>query len=319
MSFPKPSISRGQRVMQKHLSPRQFAHAIGVSESSVRRWADNGQIKITRTAGGHRKIARAEAIRFIRETSVHIQRPDLLQLGEPQHRRQRVEAFAAQHEQLLEALERGQADVVSGLVTGMYVNGVTAADICDGALRYALQRIGERWPDDKRGILIEHRATSICIEALNQLRANFPPSTGKVAIALGGSPENDPYLIPTLMVSTVLADVGFAPVNLGPNTPLEVLSYSALETDAKLVWIAVTSPLTKTNVEKDLSNLARSLARKEIQVVIGGRGSRRYRLPTVANVHTFASMSEMAGFARGLLRKRSRLKKRHRPSDATLA
>ena len=55
--------------MPSLLSPRQFAAAIGVSESSVRRWADGGQIKMTRTAGGHRKIARSEAIRFIRRTN----------------------------------------------------------------------------------------------------------------------------------------------------------------------------------------------------------------------------------------------------------
>ena len=68
--------------MQKHLSPRQFAEAIGVSESSVRRWADDGRIQMTRTAGGHRKIARSDALRFIRTTSAQVVRPDLLQFSE---------------------------------------------------------------------------------------------------------------------------------------------------------------------------------------------------------------------------------------------
>lgn len=287
--------------MQELLSPRQFAEAIGVSESSVRRWADSGQIKMTRTAGGHRKIARNEAIRFVRETSANVVRPDLLQIAEPRHRRRRAEAFAAQHDQLLEALEQGDVEVVSGLLTRMYVNRVSAADICDGPLRDAMHRIGEKWPSDQRAIFVEHRATSICIDVLNRLRANFELHTGNRPIAVGGGPEDDPYVLPSLMVTTVLADVGFEPVNLGPNTPLAVLSRSALEMDAQLVWIALTSSLPKATVEDALYKLAQRLRRKRVQVVIGGQAASRYKLPSGAHAHVFSSMAEMAGFAKGLL------------------
>ena len=34
-------------AMTQQLSPRQFADAIGVSESSVRRWADAGEIAVS--------------------------------------------------------------------------------------------------------------------------------------------------------------------------------------------------------------------------------------------------------------------------------
>jgi excisionase family DNA binding protein len=289
--------------MSLFLSPRQFAEAIGVSESSVRRWADSGQIQMTRTAGGHRKIAQTEAIRFIRETSAQVIRPDLLELNEPRHRRRRAEAFAAQHEQLFSALEQGDAEVVVGLLTRMYVGGVSAASICDGALRHAMQRIGDKWPSDKRGIFVEHRATSICIDALNQLRSRFPASKDQNGIALGGAPEKDPYVLPSLMAATVLADVGFRVVNLGPNTPLDVLAQSSLELNAKLAWISFTAPLPKAQVENDLSKAARRLARKKVFTVVGGRSASRFRLPTVANLRAFSSMTEMADFAEGLLGK----------------
>jgi hypothetical protein len=52
MKIENSSISLVVDAMQQLLSPRQFAEAIGVSESSVRRWADTGRIKMTRTAGG---------------------------------------------------------------------------------------------------------------------------------------------------------------------------------------------------------------------------------------------------------------------------
>src|SRR5215211_2356769 len=65
----------------KLLTPKDLADAIGASESSLRRWVDSGRVKMSRTAGGHRRIPLAEAIRFIRETHATVVRPDLLGLG----------------------------------------------------------------------------------------------------------------------------------------------------------------------------------------------------------------------------------------------
>src|SRR5262245_52765982 len=63
------------------LSPRQLADAIGVSESSLKRWADAGKLAVSRTEGGHRRITMTEAVRFIRDTGATVVRPDLLGLG----------------------------------------------------------------------------------------------------------------------------------------------------------------------------------------------------------------------------------------------
>jgi excisionase family DNA binding protein len=291
--------------MPELLSPRQFAEAIGVSESSVRRWADDGRIEMTRTAGGHRRIARTEAIRFIREQSVDVLRPDLLELEKPPPRQGRGKAFAVQHDQLFAALCDGQANVVLGLLTSMYVAGAGMAEICDGPLRHALQRIGDLWPSDKRSILIEHRATNICIEALNQLRKDFPKA-GHSGLAIGGAPKDDPYILPSLMVATVLASEGYEAINLGPNTPLDVLTQAALDLNAVLVWIAFTSPVPKTPMEADLAAAARRLKQRPVPIVVGGRTARRFRMPEVGHLHVLQSMAEMAGFAKSLPKGRSR-------------
>ena len=154
-----------------------------MSESSVRRWADDGQIRMTRTSGGHRKIALNDAIRFVRESSYNVVRPDLLSVSEPGHRTGRSDAIAAQHEEFLAALEDGDSDLTAGLIMRMYLNGVNAAQICDGAMRHAMCVIGNRWPEDKRGIFVEHRATSIsptcsdvCVQHSRMPRANPPRS-----------------------------------------------------------------------------------------------------------------------------------------------
>lgn len=285
-------------MMAESLSPRQFAEAIGVSESSVRRWADDGRIKITRTAGGHRRIPRTEAIRFIREQDTPVVSPDLFQLEDSTADTDRGAQVA--RTDLYDALRRGDGRTACNLVERMYVEGSSVAEICDGPLRQAMQKIGSMWPADERAILVEHRATNICVEALHQLRRSMatPPNTQLVAV--GGAPERDPFVLPSLMVATVLADVGFDAVNLGPNTPLDVLTQSASEMKATLAWISVTAVMPRVWYETSIPDAVRQLREQATQCVTGGQSVRRHLLPNDPSVHHFRSLSEMAGFAKVL-------------------
>ena len=49
------------------LSLGQAAQALGISTTTVRRWADDGRLGTTRTAGGHRRFAAAEVRRLLAE------------------------------------------------------------------------------------------------------------------------------------------------------------------------------------------------------------------------------------------------------------
>src|SRR6185437_13764462 len=64
----------------KLLTSKDLADALGVSESSLRRWTNSGAIRTARTAGGHRRIPLSEAIRFVRETHAPVARPQILGL-----------------------------------------------------------------------------------------------------------------------------------------------------------------------------------------------------------------------------------------------
>ena len=46
-----------------------------MSESSLKRWADGGRLRFSRTAGGHRRFSIAEAVRFVREAGLPVRDP----------------------------------------------------------------------------------------------------------------------------------------------------------------------------------------------------------------------------------------------------
>ena len=149
--------------MKAVLSPRELAQVIGVSESSLKRWADAGLLDVSRTAGGHRRIPLPEAVRFIRETRATVVRPDVLGLPDLDGSIDFAEEVRDPGERLHQFLVDGQARAARAMILTLYLGGRTVAEICDEPIRFALGRIGELLHDRHEAIYLEHRATDVCV------------------------------------------------------------------------------------------------------------------------------------------------------------
>lgn len=283
-------------MKQQLLSPRQLADAIGVSESSLKRWTDEGRIRATRTEGGHRRIALAEALRYVRDNRVEVLRPDILGLPGVEEKGDGSDLG----EQLYQVLLEGKYEPARALFVGAWLDGESVASLCDGPMRESLHRLGELWKNDEQGIFHEHRATEHCIQILHSLRALLPTPDSPM-VAVGGALEGDPYILPSLMAATTLASEGLVAVNLGPECPPRILVQAAMAHDASMVWLSISSYRGKQATRQRVDQVAQELDQLGVKLVVGGKALEGLGIEGVpSRWMPGRSMAELAGIAKAL-------------------
>ena len=226
------------------LTPKQVAQAIGVSESSLKRWCDRGLIDIVRTPGGHRRMTPAGVVAFLRQRNQPLVRPELLGLPSNTGKSQRMLNRAA--DQLQEALAMGDEEMARQVVLGLYVAGYRLCKIFDLVFAHAYHQIGDRWQSHQIEIYQERRAVEIGLRILGEIRRMLPSAPENAPVAIGAACEPDPYQLPTTFAELTLRASGWRATNLGASLPFTTLEAALVRYRPHLFWLSVSSvPDTK--------------------------------------------------------------------------
>ena len=250
---------------QSQLSPKSLASAIGVSESSMKRWIDQGQLPVHITSGGHRRISFSDAIKFIRAHKRTIVDPSALGLGGSEG----TDSGINQSE-LVDILKAGDSAHLSNSLLQLYLSGYGLPTLFD-ALLPEFRLIGELGLDDPRYISTEHLYSTTLAKALSQLQL-YLPAVDNMPIAIGGTLAPDSSYVSSLLAETVISSTGMRTMNLGANTPITSMLEIAEEFDAKLVWVSVVHQSDMYAINVALENLYNTLQEKGVRCVIGGPG-----------------------------------------------
>ncbi len=279
----------------RYLSPKSLALALGVSESSVKRWADDGLIEASRTAGGHRRIARNDALAYIRARGLTLADPGAIGLDVLETVR-----GSPDNETLKLAVLEGWEEQARGILIARYLNGESIAALCDGPIAESLREVGELWEHGDEGIYREHRATEICLQALTVLRTLLPRCDPGAPVAIGCAPPGDPYRIPSLMASLVLAAAGWNERNLGADLPLRALLAAMDQYRPRLVWLSFFSDAAARRFPLEDDRLSERAAALDSVIVVGGRTCPRALAGGNGPFHCIGSMTALDAFARAL-------------------
>jgi excisionase family DNA binding protein len=276
------------------LTTRELAEALGVSESSLKRWVDAGKITASRTEGGHRRIELAEAMRFIRTSGSPLVKPEILNLPEV------ADARANESDRLVNYLLAGDSRGARGWLMARYFEGATIAELGDGPIREAMQNLGELWRHDEAGVFVEHRGTDACLQAVAQLRSMTAAPAPDAPVALGGGPAGDPYLLAPQLAAVSLTEVGMRSINLGPDTPAAAFEAAVAQHAPELVWVSISASLAPSR-SRSLSKWFASLP-SSITIAIGGQqASMLGNLP--ARVVRVSSMVQLAELGAAIVKR----------------
>lgn len=272
----------------EYVSTAQVSAALKVSVSTIKRWVDGGVLPAYRTAGGHRKLLLSDITRLVREGV--LPHGDLTQLNalarssqttldpdatsRPLIPNPNIKPLAwGQHQtRLMEALKSGDDAAARALVRSVRQNGASFAALGDFLLAPVLHQIGHEWERGEIEVFHEHRASQICASILFELRAErIAASHAPRPLSVGGSPEGDLYLLPTLLCQLVMEESGWQCVQLGPNTPMDSYVRAAIELKPQLVWISLSNGASCEQFLREYGSLWEVAQRDSFAVVLGGQ------------------------------------------------
>lgn len=250
------------------ISPKQAARAMGVSESSLKRWCDQGVIQSTRTAGGHRKLLVADVLRYARDYQRNLVSPELL--GLPPVTEQASVGIKQGGLRLAEALLGGNEIVARQIVFDLYLAKHSHAVLFDEVFATAFREIGDRWACQTADVYQERRGCEIAGRILFDLR-RVQVTPNREWLALGGTIAGDNYCLPSAMAELVLRDAGFWANSLGVSIPITSLVNAVLQNKPNLFWLSVSHIPDGMDFVNEFTRLSQACVDVRAALVVGGR------------------------------------------------
>ena len=286
------------------LSPREFAKAIGVSESSVKRWIDAGRLRAERTPGGHRRIPFEVAVSFAETFKGGISESAI---------RRAIEQSAPDVALTTDAvgihrtLLSGDRSAFVGLIEQMLDSGMLLHEIYDGPLSSAMHELGALWRQRPDGVMLEHRATFICETTMRGYLRQERECDGRKAIGCAGPGEG--HGLPSLMVASALSELGYLATDLGPSTPMVALAQAIDYEHPVLAWVSVTMEMAAWEAQASFELVTAAAKRSGSMLIVGGNAASRLPVDPAAGVMRIISLGELDKLARSLRAPDSRLQR----------
>jgi len=269
--------------LDRFVSPGRLARALGLGESTVKRWIDQRRIPAEKTPGGHRRIRLADALHLLRSRGIPGADPAALGF---------CGADEASPEILAGILCSETPTRAMRLLESLYASGLGASELADQWIAPAMHRIGHGWETGHLEITGEHSATSVMLRALHGLlRAQPLPATAAPRAFVAGLAQ-DPYLLAPLCAQLVLEAAGFRTTNFGPDTPLESLLAAVREQRPALVAVSFSVP--ERTGSRARAALGAACRESGSALAVGGRGLRPDLADELVDTVWCQSMTELA-------------------------
>lgn len=290
--------------MERLFSTNELSRMWNVSESTVKRWADSGDLQCVKTPGGHRRFALDEISRFQRSQGFEAVGSLVTREEAPGESVPALEAALEKRDYPALAVlfaERALAGDVDGardLLARAYLRGASPVEFCERIVAPALHEIGHRWRAGSLTVADEHVATRTTLDALTRLQPELLRRPASDRTAVVGCPEDELHEVASRCISMLLELDGWRVVTLGMNTPFFSFRDAIVRHRPDLVCLSATMLHDLERQSREYLELAEAARDAGARIVIGGAGfgdaDVRARFPHDLHAGTFRDVLRFA-------------------------
>lgn len=259
-------------------STKQLSSLLGVSVSSIKRWADEGLIPCIRTPGGHRKFREADVKDFAASAGLSLRaRGEGVAIRIPEEEAA-AHALMAHPDVLSKSFKDhllgGRDDGALRILTNAYQAGMSLSRLIDEIIGPAFHQIGAEWENGEIPIHEQHLASATASMAVTRFIERMGPATvkehGGVAVCSCGAGEAHDLCI--ILVTHLLKTLGWAARSLGADTPYEEISECVRRVHPLICVVSATCPENTLKHVDDIAALAQVCRTKGAKLILGGQG-----------------------------------------------
>lgn len=258
----------------EYISTQAVAGLLRVTETTVKRWADEGRITCVKSPGGHRKFRLADLIDFAEKHGYPISGTLEPPLSEEQMEIVRFAIHTQNYHKIAEVLfdEALQSDPegVFQLLHYLSKHNLKLSTLADEVLRPPMVRIGELWKNGKLQIDQEHRTSRAMTDAMVRLGPQLHRKHSNGLRAMCACLEGEQHEIGLRSLAIALETEGFSVDFIGANTPHETIISAIRKTRPDLVCVSFTSPAPNPGLLEGFSVIAKAVKSVKGRLVAGG-------------------------------------------------
>ena len=288
-----------------------------MTETTVKRWADEGTLQCQKTPGGHRKFPVRHVVEF---AELHNYDPVGVLSPQAQSGRNDMLQIAVLHRDVPALVEMFVEKALSPdrmdlyfFFSYLYEHRFPLWEMYDKVLRPGMTKIGDLWERGDIGVNQEHRASYETLDALARLQAEvfIKPANGKsVVFACIGEELHE---IGLRSAAYVFEAEGWTTHYIGARTPVAAVVQALRDFVPSVLAISLTSPTDTLRLIADLCSALNEAHAMKVPMILGGAGiSPEIRDQTPADAF-LASARDILEFTARLLPSGSDTGKRFTP------
>ncbi|MFO0675508.1 MAG: helix-turn-helix domain-containing protein [Polyangiaceae bacterium] len=254
------------------ISTKGVAEVLGVSEATVKRWADAGTLRCFKTPGGHRKFRLRDVKAFLADHPDGVDaegdaRPKALTPAAPSG------SLSAEQAEAQALALGGDVDALVSLAASQKLRGFSLAHTFDQVIAPAMNDIGDGWASGRLSSAQEHIASNAVKDMIARVRPLVERTSrterGTALCACLGDEHHD---IGVRMAALVLASEGFRTAVVGANVPVGDLALMVAGNPPTILAVSAARSAPAERLRGDLAILASTAAASRTRIIVGGAG-----------------------------------------------